>query len=58
MSWTPTVPDLGVALDYVKSLLLQYANLPLGLGIKLLIHGALMPSSAQGKAIGIYKRLP
>jgi hypothetical protein len=51
-------PDLGVALDYVKSLLLQYANLPLGLGIKLLIHGALMPSSAQGKAIGIYKRLP
>ncbi|MCL4479168.1 MAG: hypothetical protein M1381_08750 [Deltaproteobacteria bacterium] len=50
-------PQLGEVLDYVKSLLMEYANLPLGLGIKTLIHGSPMPFNAHGKAIGIYDRL-
>jgi hypothetical protein len=51
-------PQLRIALEQVRTLLLQYAELPLGLGIKILIHGSPMPASSQGKAIGIYNRLP
>ncbi len=51
-------PRLREVLDYLKAMLQEYANLPLGLGIKILIHGAPMPSNAKGKANGIYNRLP
>ncbi len=50
-------PELREFLDMVRELLHDFGKIPLGIGLKTLIHGNIMPEKAKGKAWGIIKMI-
>ncbi len=50
-------PELREFLDMIRDLLHEFGKIPLGIGLKTLIHGTIIPEKAQGKAWGIIKMI-